>query len=115
MYDASKKTHVSPTVAKVFPKAVTDQLFDVIQLMNKADQLVTAPVAVAFSDDFTDDELYALLIQGNLAPAQEFPITYDGDKSDFLGHGYILIVKDNPKAIYIDFSKANDLSELKQD
>ncbi|WP_179396204.1 hypothetical protein [Lacticaseibacillus absianus] len=112
MYEATKRRHVSEQVAAIFPQTVTDQIFSVIKLMNDADQLVTAPVALAFSDDYTDDELYALLIQGNLAPAQEFPISYDGDKSAFLGHGYILIVKDNPKAIYIDFSKANDLSEL---
>lgn len=113
MYEATKRRHVSEQVAKVFPKAVTDQLFDVISLMNKADQLVTAPVAIAFSDDSDGDEMYALLIQGNLAPAQEFPLTYAGDKP-FLGHGYILIVKDNAKSIYIDFSKANDLSELEK-
>lgn len=111
MYEATKRRHVSDQVAAVFPEAVTNQLFDVINLMNKSKQLVTAPVAFAFSDDHTDNELYAMLIQGNLAPAQEFPLTYEGDK-DFLGHGYILIAKDNPKAIYIDFSKANDLSEL---
>ncbi|WP_461214040.1 hypothetical protein [Lacticaseibacillus sp. GG6-2] len=111
MYEATKRRHVSEQVAAVFPKEVTDQIFDVIKLMNKADQLVTAPVAIAFSDDYDDDELYAMLIQGNLAPAQEFPLTYAGDKP-FLGHGYILIVKDNPKTIYIDFSKANDLSEI---
>ncbi|WP_407893030.1 hypothetical protein [Lacticaseibacillus sp. N501-2] len=113
MYEATKRHHVSEQVAATFPTEVTDQLFEVIGLMNKANQLVTAPVAIAFSDDYDDDELYALLIQGNLAPAQEFPLSYAGDKSDFLGHGYILIVKDNPKAIYIDFSKANDLSDLK--
>lgn len=111
MYEATKRRHVSDRVAEVFPEEVTDQIFDVIKLMNKANQLVTAPVAVAFSDDYDDDEMYALLIQGDLAPAQEFPLTYSGDKP-FLGHGYILIVKDNPKTIYIDFSKANDLSEL---
>ncbi|WP_125708660.1 hypothetical protein [Lacticaseibacillus porcinae] len=113
MYEATKRHHVSEKVAATFPTEVTDQLFSVINLMNKADQLVTAPVAIAFSDDYDDDEMYALLIQGNLAPAQEFPLSYSGDKSAFLGHGYILIVKDNPKAIYIDFSKANDLSDLK--
>jgi hypothetical protein len=113
MYEATKRHHVSEQVAATFPTEVTDQLFSVINLMNKADQLVTAPVAIAFSDDYDDDEMYALLIQGNLAPAQEFPLSYPGDKSAFLGHGYILIVKDNPKAIYIDFSKANDLSDLK--
>ena len=114
MYEATKRRHVSDQVAAIFPQAVTDQIFDVIKLMNKANQLVTAPVAIAFSDDYDDDELYALLIQGDLAPAQEFPLTYAGDKP-FLGHGYILIVKDNPKAIYIDFSKANDLSEVTTD
>ncbi|WP_054666169.1 hypothetical protein [Lacticaseibacillus camelliae] len=111
MYESTKRRHVSPAVAAVFPQEVTDQLFDVIALMHKADQLVTAPVAFAFSDDSTEDELYAMLIQGNLAPAQEFPLTYSG-KKDFLGHGYILIAKDNPKAIYIDFSKANNLDEV---
>ncbi|WP_125585334.1 hypothetical protein [Lacticaseibacillus jixianensis] len=111
MYETTKRRHVSPEVAAVFPKEVTDQLFDVLKLMKKADQLVTAPVAFAFSDDSTASELYAMLIQGNLAPAQEFPLTYSGEK-DFLGHGYILIAKDNPKAIYIDFSKANDLADL---
>lgn len=113
MYEATKNRHVSPAVAQTFPQAVTDQLFDLINVMNQAGQLVTAPVAIAFSDDFTDDELYGMLIQGNLAPAQEFPITYTGDKP-FLSHGYILIVKDNPKAIYIDFSKANNLAEIGQ-
>lgn len=111
MYENTKRRHVSDAVAKVFPAEVTDQIFQVIQLMNKAKQLVTVPVAIAFSDDYTDDEMYAMVIQGNLAPAQEFPITYAGDKP-FLGHGYILIVKDNPKTIYLDFSKANDLSEV---
>lgn len=111
MYETTKRRHVSPEVAAVFPKEVTDQLFDVLKLMKKANQLVTAPVAFAFSDDSTASELYAMLIQGNLAPAQEFPLTYSGEK-DFLGHGYILIAKDNPKAIYIDFSKANDLADL---
>ncbi|MCI1987369.1 MAG: hypothetical protein LKJ69_11545 [Lactobacillus sp.] len=111
MYEATKRRHVSDKVSAVFPKEVTDQIFSVIKLMNQADQLVTAPVAIAFSDDYDDDEMYALLIQGDLAPAQEFPLTYSGDKP-FLGHGYILIVKDNPKAIYIDFSKANNLDEL---
>lgn len=112
MYESTKKHHVSDAVAEVFPTAVTNQIFEVIQLMNKAKQLVTAPVAVAFSDDYTDDEMYALLIQGDVAPAQEFPLTYRGDKP-FLGHGYILIVKDNPKTIYIDFSKANNLDEVR--
>ncbi|KRK74053.1 hypothetical protein [Lacticaseibacillus nasuensis] len=112
MYESTKKHHVSDAVAEVFPAAVTNQIFEVIQLMNKAKQLVTAPVAVAFSDDYTDDEMYALLIQGDVAPAQEFPLTYRGDKP-FLGHGYILIVKDNPKTIYIDFSKANNLDEVR--
>lgn len=112
MYESTKKHHVSDAVAEVFPTAVTNQIFEVIQLMNKAKQLVTAPVAVAFSDDYTDDEMYALLIQGDVAPAQEFPLTYSGDKP-FLGHGYILIVKDNPKTIYIDFSKANNLDEVR--
>jgi hypothetical protein len=50
------------------------------------------------------------MIQGNAAPAQEFPITYKGDKP-FLGHAYILIVKDHPKTISIDFSAANDLPD----
>lgn len=111
MYESNKRRHVSPAVAEVFPQEVTDQRFDVIALMHKADQLVTAPVAFAFSDDATDSEIYAMLIQGNLAPAQEFPLDYSGNK-DFLGHGYILIAKDNPKAIYIDFSKANNLDEV---
>lgn len=112
MYDATKRRHVSDKVQAVFPTEVTDAIFNVVKLMNQANQLVTAPIAIAFSDDYTDDEMYALVIQGNLAPAQEFPITYSGDKP-FLGHGYILVVKDNPKAIYIDFSQASDLSELK--
>ena len=67
-------------MAKVFPKEVTNQIFDVIAVMNKAKQIVTAPVAIAFSDDYTDDEMYAMIIQGNLAPAQEFPLTYAGEK-----------------------------------
>lgn len=112
MYEATKNRHVSPQVAEVFPTEVTDQIFDVIKLMNKAGQLVTAPVAIMFSDDSTDEEMYAMVVQGDVAPAQEFPLTYKRDKP-FLGHGYILIVKDNPKAIYIDFSKANDLTEIK--
>ena len=88
-------------MAKVFPKEVTNQIFDVIAVMNKAKQIVTAPVAIAFSDDYTDDEMYAMIIQGNLAPAQEFPLTYAGEKP-FLGHGYILVVKDKPKTIRLD-------------
>ena len=63
MNESTKRRHVSPAVAAVFPQEVTDQLFDVIALMHKADQLVTAPVAFAFSDDSTEDELYAMLIQ----------------------------------------------------
>ncbi|MFD1432465.1 hypothetical protein [Lacticaseibacillus yichunensis] len=113
MYESSKRSHVSEAVAAVFPKEVTDQLFDVLHLMSKADQLVTAPVAVFFSDDHDEDEMYAMIVQGDLAPAQEFPLTYSGDKP-FLGHGYILIAKDKPKTIYLDFSEANDLSQLKQ-
>ena len=85
---------------------VTNQIFDVSAVMNKAKQIVTAPVAIAFSDDYTDDEMYAMIIQGNLAPAQEFPLTYAGEKP-FLGHGYILVVKDKPKTIRLDFSTAN--------
>ena len=112
MYEATTRRHVSEQDAAVYPKEVSDRLFEEIKLMNRAKRWVTAPVAIAFSDDSEGDELYALLIQGNLAPAQEFPLTYAGEK-DFLGHGYILIVKDNPKTIYIDFSKANDLSEIK--
>lgn len=102
----NKKRRVAEDVAKVFPKEVTNQIFDVIAVMNKAKQIVTAPVAIAFSDDYTDDEMYAMIIQGNLAPAQEFPLTYAGEKP-FLGHGYILVVKDKPKTIRLDFSTAN--------
>jgi len=112
MYDATKKHRVSEEVAKVFPDTVTKQIFDVISVMNKAGQIVVSPVAIAFSDDSTDDEIYAMVIQGQAAPAQEFPITYTGEK-DFLGHGYILIVKDQPKTISINFSAANDLNNLK--
>ena len=57
-----------------------------------------------------DDEAYAMMIQGTAAPAQEFPITYKG-KKDFLGHAWILIVKDHPKTVSIDFSAANDLPD----
>ena len=55
-----------------------------------------------------------MIIQGNLAPAQEFPLTYKGDKP-FLGHGYILVVKDKPKTIRIDFSAANPLKAAEKD
>lgn len=72
MYEPTKKRRVAEDVAKVFPKEVTNQIFDVIAVMNKAKQIVTAPVAIAFSDDYTDDEMYAMIIQGNLAPAQDF-------------------------------------------
>ena len=106
MYEPTKKRRVAEDVAKVFPKEVTNQIFDVIAVMNKAKQIVTAPVAIAFSDDYTDDEMYAMIIQGNLAPAHEFPLTYAGEKP-FLGHGYILVVKDKPKTIRLDFSTAN--------
>ena len=58
--------------------------------------------------------MYAMIIQGNLAPAQEFPLTYKGDKP-FLGHGYILVVKDKPKTIRIDFSAANPLKAAEKD
>lgn len=112
MYEPTKKRRVAEDVAKVFPEEVTNQLFDVIAVMQKAKQLVTAPVAIAFSDDYTDDEMYAMIIQGNLAPAQEFPLTYKGDKP-FLGHGYILVVKDKPKTIRIDFSAANPFKAVK--
>lgn len=108
MYEASKKHNVSEAVAAIFPSVVTDQLFDIIQVMNKAGQIVTAPVAFMFADDSTDTELYAMIVQGDLAPAQEFPLTFAGPKP-FLGHGYILIAKDNAKSIYLDFSAANDL------
>ena len=59
MYEPTKKRRVAEDVAKVFPKEVTNQIFDVIAVMNKAKQIVTAPVAIAFSDDYTDDEMYA--------------------------------------------------------
>lgn len=110
MFEPTKKHRVSDAVAQTFPKEVTDQIFQVVNLMVKANQIVVAPVAIIFSDDFTDDELYAMMIQGNAAPAQEFPITYKGDKP-FLGHAYILIVKDHPKTISIGFSAANDLPD----
>ena len=59
MYEPTKKRRVAEDVAKVFPKEVTNQIFDVIAVMNKAKQIVTAPVAIAFSDDYTDDEMLA--------------------------------------------------------
>ena len=94
MYEPTKKRRVAEDVAKIFPEEVTNQIFDVI--------------------DYTDDEMYAMIIQGNLAPAQEFPLTYKGDKP-FLGHGYILVVKDKPKTIRIDFSAANPLKAAEKD
>lgn len=45
MYEPTKKRRVAEDVAKVFPKEVTNQIFDVIAVMNKAKQIVTAPVA----------------------------------------------------------------------
>ncbi|KRO16364.1 hypothetical protein [Lacticaseibacillus saniviri] len=111
MYELTKKRRVSDAVAEVFPEEVSKAIFDVINVMNKAGQIVTSPVAIAFSDDSTDDEIYAMVIQGQLAPAQEFPITYSGPK-DFLGHGYILIVKDNAKTVRLDFSAANNLDGI---
>ena len=101
MYEPTKKRRVAEDVAKIFPEEVTNQIFDVIAVMRKAKQIVTAPVAIAFSDDY-------------LAPAQEFPLTYKGDKP-FLGHGYILVVKDKPKTIRIDFSAANPFKTAEKD
>ncbi|WP_125571363.1 hypothetical protein [Lacticaseibacillus songhuajiangensis] len=113
MYEITKKHRVSPAVEKAFPAEVIKQIWQVVGLMAKAGQIVTSPVAIIFSDDFTDDECYAMMIQGDVAPAQEFPIAYSGEKT-FLGHAWILIVKDRPQTITIDFSEANDLpDELK--
>jgi len=36
MYEPTKKRRVAEDVAKVFPKEVTNQIFDVIAVMNKA-------------------------------------------------------------------------------
>lgn len=63
MFEPTKKHRVSDAVAQTFPKEVTDQIFQVVNLMVKANQIVVAPVAIIFSDDFTDDELYAMMIQ----------------------------------------------------
>ncbi|WP_155287317.1 hypothetical protein [Lacticaseibacillus zhaodongensis] len=110
MYEITKKRRVSAAVTAVFPKEVLKQIWDVVTVMTKAKQIVVSPVAIVFSDDYTDDECYGMMIQGTAAPAQEFPIAYKGDKP-FLGHAYILIVKDRPKTISIDFSAANDLPD----
>ena len=110
MYEITKKKRVSPAVQKAFPAEVLKQIWEVVGLMAKAKQIVVSPVAIIFSDDFTDDEAYAMMIQGTAAPAQEFPITYKG-KKEFLGHAWILIVKDHPKTVSIDFSAANDLPD----
>ncbi len=110
MYEVTKKRRVSPAVAAVFPEEVLKHIWEVVGLMAKANQIVVSPVAIIFADDFTDDECYAMMIQGTAAPAQEFPIAYTGEK-DFLGHAYILIVKDRPQSVTIDFSEANDLPE----
>lgn len=110
MYELTKKRRVSAAVEAAFPAEVLKQIWDVVSLMSKSKQIVTSPVAIIFADDYTDDECYAMMIQGDVAPAQEFPITYSGEKT-FLGHAWILIVKDRPQTITIDFSEANDLPE----
>lgn len=48
MYELTKKRRVSDAVAEVFPEEVSKAIFDVINVMNKAGQIVTSPVAIAF-------------------------------------------------------------------
>lgn len=110
MYELTKKRRVSDAVAAVFPKSVLKNIWDIVTLMAKNKALVTSPVAIVFADDFTDDEFYAMLLQGDAAHGQEFPIAYTGDKP-FLGHGYILIIKDRPKTVTIEFSEVNNMGD----
>lgn len=110
MYELTKKRRVSDAVAAVFPEAVLKNIWDIVTLMSKNNALVVSPVAVVFADDFTDDEFYAMLLQGEAAQGQEFPIAYAGEKP-FLGHGYILIIKDRPKSITIEFSAVNEMGD----
>lgn len=106
MYELTKKRRVSEAVEQAFPAEVLKQVWDVITLMSKGNLLVTSPVAVIFADDYTDDECYAMVVQGDAAMSQEFTLDYSGEKT-FLGHGWILIVKDRPKSVTMAFSEAN--------
>jgi hypothetical protein len=110
MYELTKKRRVSDAVANVFPEAVLKNIWDIITLMSKNKALVSSPVAVVFADDFTDDEFYAMLLQGDAAAGQEFPIAFTGEKP-FLGHGYILIIKDRPKTVTMEFSAVNEMGD----
>ena len=106
MYDPTKKRKVAEEVKEQFPSEVIKGLWDTLKQMKKDQIVVTPVIAFAFSDDFTDDEIYVMGLQNSGAVAKEYTIKYSGSK-DFLGKGTIVVVQDKPKNITMKISDVN--------
>lgn len=109
MFESTKKHRVATEVKQRVPEAVIALLWQTLSDFRKQKKLVSKTIAVAFSDDYDDQTIYILVMQGNGEISEEVKLTYTGSK-DFLNQGTIVIINDKPHTVNMTLSALNKQS-----
>ncbi|MFD0896785.1 hypothetical protein [Loigolactobacillus binensis] len=106
MFEPTKKRQTTDEVKARVPAAVISLLWQTISDFRQQKKIVSSPLAIAFSDDHDDTNIYVLVMQENGHVAEEVTLAYNGP-TDFLGQGTIVIVTDKQKSINMTLSAVN--------
>lgn len=106
MFEPTKKRQTADEVKERVPEAVIKLLWQTLSDFRNQKKIVSSPLAIAFSDDHDDENIYILVMQENGNVAEKVTLAYNGD-TDFLGQGTIVIITDKKKTISMTISKLN--------